>query len=513
MLPNIYSIFSSAKQYHSIRDKVLFIPKISSALRCRDRLAEPELEKITEKFIYYLWAEQPLKGLAYRTSDNKEIRIVSTGLWNSSPGPDFTDAQLYINEQFYKGDVEMHLYSSDWYRHKHHLDNKYNNLVLHVTLWNDEERPIRMNNKAEVPELILSPLLRERLEEVDKLLELDIAPKQGAYFTSAGRCYPYVKQAPVQKTISFLQGAGESRMLRKVENLQARLSKSDNDYDEVLYQGIMGALGYRNNQLPFLQLAEVVPYKKIRQIIRPYPPDKRPLVIQSLLLNAAGLSAGGGSTSGRKPEIPDNFTEPAKYYLQCLNGFAGVSDGLKKAGLDWQIPGGRPANSPYRRIAGMSYLLSKEMPLFAEIVKVVTNQPDARRELIQLLSVPAIGFWATRSTFDSKLFTKEYALIGQERADAIILNVVIPLVFLYSQSEKNNALQESILGLYRAYPKLMENYYTRFMKQRIFKSDSKLYSGAVRTASAQQGLIEIFTDFCKKGYEGCEHCGLLEYLK
>jgi hypothetical protein len=97
--------------------------------------------------------------------------------------------------------------------------------------------------------------------------------------------------------------------------------------------------------------------------------------------------------------------------------------------------------------------------------------------------------------------------------DAIILNVVIPLVFLYSQSEKNNGLQASILALYRAYPKLMEKYYTRFMKQRLFKSDPKFYPVAVKTASIQQGLIEVFTDFCKKGYEGCECCGLMEYLK
>src|SRR3989339_560193 len=503
-IQSLVSGFPDAGQYRSIRDRVSFTPKIVSALKCADRTREPELEKITEKFIYYLWAEQPLKGLAYRTSDNKEIRIISTGLWNSSPGPDFTNARLYIGEQLYQGDVEMHLYSSDWYRHKHHLDNKYNNLVLHVTLWNDEARPIRLNDKKEVPELILSSLLRERLEEVDKLLELDIAPKQGAYFTSAGRCYPYVKQAPVQKTISFLQGAGESRMLRKVENLRARLVKSDNDYDEVLYQGIMGALGYRNNQLPFMQLAKTLTYKKIRQIIKQYPADKRPLVIQSLLLNTAGL----------EPEIFDGFTEPAKYYLKCLNEFAGLSDGLKKIGWDWRIPGGRPANSPYRRMAGMSYLLTREPSLFAGIIKMITKQSaDVRKELIQLLSVPAIGFWSTRSTFDSKSFTKEYALIGKERADAIILNVVIPLVFLYSQSEKNSGLPESVLNLYRSYPKLMENYYTRFMKQRVFKSDLKLYPDAVKTASTQQGLIEIFTDFCKKAYEGCERCGLLEWLK
>ncbi|MBI5779201.1 MAG: DUF2851 family protein [Planctomycetes bacterium] len=502
-IADVFTAFPRARQYRLLRDKVSGIPKPRNVLQCADKKREPELEKITEKFIYYLWAEQPLKGLTYRTSDDKEIRIVSSGLWNSSPGPDFTEARFYIGGKLYQGDVEMHLYSSDWYYHKHHLDNRYNNLVLHITLWDDAQKPIRLNNKKEVSQVILAPLLRDKLEDIDKLLELDVSINQGQYFTAPGRCHSLINRAIPQKTASFLEGAGESRMLRKMENLAGRLERFNNDYEEVLYQGIMGALGYRNNQLPFLQLAENVPYKRIKQIIKQYPVDKRPLVIQSALLNVAGLT----------PEIPDNFTEPARYYLKCLNEFADLSDGLKRIGLDWQIPGGRPANSPCRRIAGMSYLLTKEPSLLDGIIKIITNQPDIRKELIGLLSVPATGFWATHSTFDSKPFTKEYALIGKERADAIILNVVIPLVWLYSQSEKNNALQEAVLRLYRSYPKLMENYYTRFMKQRLFKSDPKLYLGAVNTASTQQGLIEIFTDFCKKGYEGCEHCGLLEWLK
>lgn len=502
---NISAIFPKAKQYQSLKNKTLFSRKTISSFICKDKKTEPVLEKITEKFIHYLWAEQPLKNLHYRTADNKEIKIAFTGLWNSNPGPDFTDAVIYIDNQLYKGDIEIHLYSSDWIRHQHHLDNKYNNLILHITLWDDNEKPVKVNNGREIPQMVLSELLREKLEDIDKLLELDITPKQDSYFTSAGRCYFYIKQAPAQKTIYFLEGAGESRLLRKVDNFNHRLSKSRSDYDEVLYQGMMGALGYKNNQLSFLQLSETVPYQKIRKVTGQYSEDKQSLAIQSLLLTTAGLL----------PETTDNLNQATKYYLKYLNGFVCVSKKLPAVKLDWQIPGGRPANSPYRRIAGISYLLGSEESLFTKIVEVISNQPvgKMRKELIRLLSVPATGYWATRSTFDSKPFSREYALIGKERADAIILNIIIPLALIYSQSEKNSALQKTILDLYRTYPKLMDNYYTRFMNQRLFKSDKKIFSSIIKTASVQQGLIEIFTDFCKKGYEGCENCAFLECIK
>ena len=230
-----------------------------------------------------------------------------------------------------------------------------------------------------------------------------------------------------------------------------------------------------------------------------------------------------------------NLGIEAKYYLKSLNEFTDLSKEFPEIKLDWQIPGGRPTNSPYRRIAGISYLLTKTPSLFDEIIKIISNSPSIskiRQELIELLTIPAAGFWSIRNAFDTKPFIKKYALIGKERADEIVLNVIIPISFLYSRSakggsasgtgkqekdcirlNKNTELQESVLNLYHSYPRLMDNYYTRFMKQRLFESDKKIVSSIIKTASVQQGLIEIFLDFCKKGYEGCENCGLLKFLK
>jgi len=556
---NVSDTFPKARQYQLLKNKTLPSPLrpperrsragARTGLLCRDKKTEPVLEKINEKFVHYLWLEQPLKNINYRTADNKGIKIISAGLWNSNPGPDFTNASIHINNQSYSGDVEIHLYSSDWYRHQHHLDKNYNNLILHIAIWNDDKRQIKLENDKEIPQLILIPFLRKRLKDIDKLLELEMPLKSGYSFISTGRCYSYIKKSSPQKTLYFLESAGESRLLRKIDNFNKRLLRFNNDYEEVLYQGIMSALGYKNNQLTFLQLAETVPYQKISKIIRQYPKEKHPLIIQSILLNTAGLLPQTNSTnpdgfSEREPGT-GNLSMETEYYLKSLNEFTDLSKELPETKLHWQIPGGRPANSPYRRIAGISYLLTKTPSLFDEIIKIISNSPlipKIRQELIELLTIPATGFWSIRSSFDTKPSTKEparlitrsggYALIGKERVNEIVLNVIIPISFLYSRSakggsasgtgkqekdcirlNKNTKLQETVLNLYHSYSKLMDNYYTRFMKQRLFESDKKIVSSIIKTASVQQGLIEIFLDFCKKGYEGCENCGLLKFLK
>lgn len=529
-LTDILGAFPLAMQYRRLRGKVFGGLESGGSFRCADNNREPELERITEKFLYYLWAEQPIKGLFCRSDDNRAVNVGSHGLWNSGPGPDFTGAAIEIGGRLFRGDVEMHLYSSDWYRHKHHLDKRYNNLALHITLWDDSRKRIILSDKKEVAQIVLAPSLRDKLEDIEKLLELDVDVKQGQYYVSAGRCYELLARAPIKKSVLFLEGAGESRLLRKMDILSARLAGFDGDYDEVLYQVVMGALGYRNNQLPFLRLAEDVPYRKIRAILKDYPANQRALIIQSLLLRQAGLM----------PDKTDGFDSEAKSYLDSLSSLPRHYDGSNRPEMDWRLSGGRPVNSPYRRIAGISYLLGKTDSLFNKVLSVLNSPIECHAEFIsasrktlkqvqgdndggqtvnthksltQLLFVPPAGFWSIRSGFTGKPFSRAQALIGKERAESIVLNVAIPLVLLYARSNKDNKLQDSVCDLYSSYPKLTENYYTRFMKQRLFNSDAKLYSGAVKSASAQQGLIEIFTDFCKKGYEGCERCGLREWLK
>ncbi|MBK9793602.1 MAG: DUF2851 family protein [Sphingobacteriales bacterium] len=46
--------------------------------------------------------------------------------------------QSKIDDIILIGNIELHIYASDWKLHKHEQDKKYNNVILHVVFFNDE---------------------------------------------------------------------------------------------------------------------------------------------------------------------------------------------------------------------------------------------------------------------------------------------------------------------------------------------------------------------------------------
>ena len=51
------------------------------------------------------------------SSQGKEIKIISPGDWNRGAGPDFLGAEILINNERLRGDIEIHLRWSDWEAH------------------------------------------------------------------------------------------------------------------------------------------------------------------------------------------------------------------------------------------------------------------------------------------------------------------------------------------------------------------------------------------------------------
>ena len=75
-----------------------------------------------------------------KLTDGSPITILQRGEHNELfNGPDFQNA-LIVNEKIqWAGPLEIHLKSSDWYKHFHHLDKNYDNVILHVVLEHDKE--------------------------------------------------------------------------------------------------------------------------------------------------------------------------------------------------------------------------------------------------------------------------------------------------------------------------------------------------------------------------------------
>lgn len=116
---------------------------------------------IKEDILQFAWQHKLLKPLPIYSSSGKEIKIIRHGELNTDSGPDFFNAQIQINDIKLAGNIEVHVKSSDWLKHKHQNDKSYDNIILHLVYHNDLQLEQNVKNNVEVVEL--KELLPENL--------------------------------------------------------------------------------------------------------------------------------------------------------------------------------------------------------------------------------------------------------------------------------------------------------------------------------------------------------------
>jgi len=77
---------------------------------------------MTEEFLHFLWKNQLFTKESLFAASGEKIEVLDTGEMNKNSGPDFFNAKVNVDGLLWVGNVEIHKKSSDWIRHKHHLD-------------------------------------------------------------------------------------------------------------------------------------------------------------------------------------------------------------------------------------------------------------------------------------------------------------------------------------------------------------------------------------------------------
>ena len=251
------------------------------------------MQKISESQVALVWQRQLLDTAGLATEDGRPLDVIYPGRPNDDHGADFRDAVISTGRSLLKGDVEVHVRSSDWHNHGHDTDTAYNRVVLHVVMWHNSPRATVLQNGFEVPVLAL-----------DKYATFSLSDSRG----------PPCAEAAPETTAAFLDYSGEIRFLEKAEKFRNRVSQAE--AAQALYESIMEALGYVKNRQPFLELARRLPLKDLEVITRSRLSGKECLArLQAILLDRASLLSG------------------------------------------WNRFKVRPQNSPARRIIAMSHLL------------------------------------------------------------------------------------------------------------------------------------------------------------
>ncbi len=83
--------------------------------------------EINLQLFFFQYATQ----LSFSTICGKRIDFLNAGTWNMYSGPDFKMVQYAVDGVIYNGDLEIHIRSSDWFKHGHDQDMAFDQVAIH----------------------------------------------------------------------------------------------------------------------------------------------------------------------------------------------------------------------------------------------------------------------------------------------------------------------------------------------------------------------------------------------
>ncbi len=445
---------------------------------------------IAERFVCHIWDSKHYHEETLSTQTGKKLEILFPGNWNTFAGPDFKNARInFDNEEQLRGDIEIHLHPRSWYNHNHHKDENYNSVILHVVMWADDI-PITYNSDEEKIEILeLFDMLDESIEKLFEEYETDNRS------VSTQKC---TSLPPLTEIGQRLDTCGALRFKEKAANFKAKAE--DSRYEQLLYAGIMEALGYSKNRAPMKKLVKQLSVENIKRLTANKNAKESVLVIQALLFGVAGLLPSQNPSLFNKSEtLSSPYIEELENIWELLSGNFST---MNKS--DWQFFRVRPSNFPTKRLAAAAHLFAKNIKkgLLESFIRFFY---DAKDETFENLFRKLItdDYWTTHYNFRGKRHERQQHLIGTTRAKILSINIILPVLYSFFNDSANPRAAEEILNSYSTYKPIADNHITRLLKKRIFGTDTEKMA-ALDTEKKHQGLIYIFKEFCSKG--NCNQC-------
>jgi hypothetical protein len=170
----------------------------------------------------------------------------------------------------------------------------------------------------------------------------------------------------------------------------------------------------------------------------------------------------------------------------------------------WRLSGVRPQNHPVRRIAAGAALFSRPTSLVTGISALKTEEPETwlKQAASALQENTAFPYWHRRLSLGGKPQHSDIALLGTRRVSAVVTNVLIPYMA---------ALDIDVTSLLDVLPPEQDNCLIRQTAFTLFGRDHN--PAFYRHGLRQQGLIQIFHDFCLNKRSTCSQCRLPPALK
>jgi len=424
--------------------------------------------QFTEADLSRLWQDQTFPPQALVSGDGEKLRVIYRGRRGGGTGPDFRDALIAAPRGLLRGDVELHVRSSDFRRHGHHLDPAYAGVVLHLVFRDDEGRPTPLSGGGCAPVAALADWVQGRAAEIVRWLERPALWREPC-FSALGRQGPPTVAATLDRLGDMRfrrKTAATAARLREIGGGQSEIGTVAAEADELLWQGLLEALAYGGARETFRLLALRLPWSRLRERLSPLPASVRAVEAQRLL----------GEAAAGLPGLPSAACRPGNSAERRLKGAAALAARLAPKGL----------------LAEFAELLDATPAGEAEDGARNSKGETRKRRGATRAGVSSFGSGAAQRMIDALTVR---GLIGRGRAVEIAANAVLPCLAALGPEPSARRAESAFAAL----PLPARYGAVRHLHEAV--------GGAVPVNSRrQQGMLYLLKQYCTQG--GCGVCPL-----
>jgi hypothetical protein len=388
-----------------------------------------------ERLLHYVWKHKMLPLKTLMTENGQEVEVIDPGLHNHDQGPDFFNAKIRLGGTLWAGNVEVHLRSSDWYRHGHDNDPAYNSVILHVVGEIDEE--VRNAEGKTLPQVQLDIPQKIR-QSYEELCRTEDYP----------RCHRIIPSVPQLRVHQWMDALLVERLKERSELVAERAERTGGDWERATFVTLSRSFGFGLNGDAFERWAMRIPLQaagKHRDNL---------FQIEALFLGMAGL------IEEVKMVKDEEEIERLQQEFAFLKHKFSLGESMQRS--DWRLLRTRPQNFPFIRILQIAELYHNGKAQMSKLLEAKDI-----KELQQSLTVKG-------TTASSRRL--------------LIINTVVPLLFAYGRHIGDEDICMRAVRLLEELP-AENNFILRQWQACGLK---------VGTAADSQALIQLKRQYCDR---------------
>ncbi len=411
------------------------------------------MPNFNEDLLQFIWQNKLLKPLPLVSKSKKNISVIKYGELNKDSGPDFFNAQIKIDDIILVGNIEIHLKTSDWLKHKHQTNKVYDTIILHVVYEHDVELQQNINNSVEVLEL------KDFIEEQTIINYKNLINTKNSL--------PCANQLKFLNDIQFtgwLQRMLIERLELKTKRIDNLFQQFNGDYSQTFYTVLLSNFGFKVNSLAFELLAKQLPLT----ILLKHADNL--MQLEALLLGTSGF-------------FQNHFED--KYVNQLQNEFAYLQTKYNITPLNntiFKFNKMRPANFPTLRLSQFALLIHQQSHFLLNPQRFITI-----KIIKQCLRLEPKYYFKNHYNLDGNE-NKNDNSFGESSIQNVIINSVAPFFFFYAKKLEQPNYIDLAIDL------LMQCSFESNQKTKLFVAKQLL----LQNAADSQAVINLYDNYCTK---------------